>query len=65
MHNFLLRRFLEVKDFLDQEEGQDMIEYALVSALVALGATASLGNFASGVSLAFSKLNIKLGTWIT
>lgn len=53
-----------VKDALLQEEsGQDLVEYALVVSLIALGATASMSSLASSFSTAFSKVGSKLGTY--
>lgn len=53
-----------VKDALLQEEsGQDLVEYALVVSLIALGATASMSSLASSFSTAFAKVGSKLGTY--
>lgn len=38
----------------NDESGQDLIEYALVAALIALGATATIGSLAASINLAFS-----------
>ena len=35
------------------ESGQDLIEYALIAALIALGALAAMNGVASGISNAF------------
>ncbi len=39
---------------LSNEDGQDLIEYALVVALIALGATAGMSNLASDINNAFT-----------
>jgi pilus assembly protein Flp/PilA len=65
MRNFLLKRYLQIKDLVDGDEGQDLVEYALVVALIALGATAGMSNLAAGISTAFNNLGIKLGTIVT
>jgi len=36
------------------EEGQDLVEYALLVVLISLGAVAAMKNLASGISDAFS-----------
>ena len=41
-------------NLLRDESGQDLIEYALVAALIALGAIASMSSVATGISDAFS-----------
>jgi pilus assembly protein Flp/PilA len=42
------------------EDGQDIIEYALVVALIAFGATAAMSALASEVSHLFSSINFNL-----
>ena len=42
------------------ESGQDLIEYALVACLIALGATAAMNTFATTISSAFSSIGAKL-----
>lgn len=45
---------------LAHEEGQDLVEYALVIALIALGATAGMGSLASNISSAFASIGSTL-----
>jgi pilus assembly protein Flp/PilA len=45
---------------LVDESGQDLIEYALVAALIALGATAAMNSLATSISTAFSTVGSKL-----
>jgi pilus assembly protein Flp/PilA len=49
-----------LKNLLQDESGQDLIEYALVAALIALGAIVSMQGLASGLSTAFSKISSNL-----
>jgi pilus assembly protein Flp/PilA len=44
------------------ETGQDLIEYALVCALVAFGAIAGMQSLASGINTAFSNITNTLTT---
>lgn len=44
------------------EEGQDLVEYALVVALIAFGAVASLKGLSTEISSAFNVLSSDLGT---
>jgi pilus assembly protein Flp/PilA len=46
----------------NDESGQDMIEYALVAALVAMGAVASLGTLATSITTALGTVGTKLTT---
>jgi pilus assembly protein Flp/PilA len=44
------------------EEGQDLIEYALVVALIALGATAGMNTLATAINQAFKNIAGTLST---
>jgi pilus assembly protein Flp/PilA len=50
---------------LKNEDGQDLIEYALVVALVAFAATAGMTSLATGINQAFSKIATTLSSYIT
>lgn len=41
------------------ESGQDLVEYAIVAALIALGATASMGVIAKSINDIFSSIAVK------
>jgi len=45
-----------ISKFFKDESGQDLIEYALVGAMMALGAVSSLRNVAIGVAGIFTSL---------
>ena len=47
-------------NLLRDESGQDLIEYALVAALIALGAITAMKNIATGISTAFSTISSDL-----
>jgi pilus assembly protein Flp/PilA len=49
-------KFQNLKSSLMQEEGQDLVEYALVVALIALAATAGMRTLATDISNAFSSI---------
>jgi pilus assembly protein Flp/PilA len=51
-----------LSNLLRDESGQDLIEYALVAALIALGATAAMTTLAGSISTAFSTVGSKLNT---
>jgi pilus assembly protein Flp/PilA len=55
----------KVRNFLKDEEGQDLIEYALVVALIAFAATAGMGTLANSINAAFTKVGTKLTSAIT
>jgi len=54
-----------LRSFRADESGQDLIEYALVVALIAFAATVGMGSVAGGINAAFSKISSKLNSAIT
>jgi pilus assembly protein Flp/PilA len=46
-----------LKRLHEDEEGQDLIEYALVALLIALGAVTGMGKLASSLNNEFSKIS--------
>jgi pilus assembly protein Flp/PilA len=49
-----------LKDLISEESGQDLIEYALVAALVGLGSVASMNSLASTISNTFNGISNQL-----
>jgi pilus assembly protein Flp/PilA len=64
MKNFIAKLSVAIKN-LGREEGQDLVEYALVVALIAFAATASMKVLASDINVAFSNIAAALTTNIT
>ena len=56
MHTFLLRALSYLKHLLNEEQGQDLVEYALVVALVAFGAISGMRLLSTGLNHAFSNI---------
>jgi pilus assembly protein Flp/PilA len=57
MHGKLLRLYLTLLNLVNQEDGQDLIEYALISALIAVAAISGMKHVASAVLLVFSNVS--------
>jgi len=55
MHSFGTR-YLVLRNILNRDEGQDLVEYALVVALIAFGAITGMGYLATGLNTAFSTI---------
>jgi pilus assembly protein Flp/PilA len=49
-----------LSNLLHDESGQDLVEYALVAAIIALGATAAMTSLATTISTAFTTVGTKL-----
>jgi pilus assembly protein Flp/PilA len=65
MNDLMLKMYVKVQDLMSREEGQDLVEYALVVALIAFGATAGMSSLAKGLNTAFQNISTVLGTYIT
>ena len=62
MNDFILKLSANLQNAMMSEEGQDLIEYALVVALIAFAATAGMGTLASKINSAFSLIGNTLTT---
>jgi pilus assembly protein Flp/PilA len=51
-----------LRNLLRDESGQDLIEYALVAAVIGLAAVAAMSSLANNVSNAFSAVGSKLSS---
>jgi len=68
MQNAFLKLYVKARivlDTLKEENGQDLIEYALVVALIAFAATAGMNTLATGINTAFSNISTRLNSAIT
>ena len=57
MNTLLLKLYVKCQDLMSREAGQDLVEYALVVALIALGATASMKALATVISTSFANIS--------
>ena len=62
MNDMLLMFSIRIQDLATREEAQDLVEYALVVALIAFGATAAMSSLANSISTAFSSVGTTLTT---
>lgn len=51
---------VKIQNVINREEGQDLIEYALVAAIIALGAIAAMKGLATSIGGAFNNVNTTL-----
>ena len=49
-------------DLMNREEGQDLVEYALVVALIAFGAILGMHSLATGLNTAFGDISTTLAS---
>jgi pilus assembly protein Flp/PilA len=60
MNNLMLKIYVAYKSVMAREEGQDLVEYALVVALIAFGAVAGMNALAGGINTAFQDVSSSL-----
>jgi pilus assembly protein Flp/PilA len=64
MKETMLKLSARLQTLMLQEEGQDLIEYALVVALIAFAATAGMNTLATDINAAFLKIGTDLNNAI-
>jgi pilus assembly protein Flp/PilA len=64
MNKMLFNLIVKFQALKDGEEGQDLVEYALVVALIAFGATAGMNSLSSAINAAFGNISTTLSTSI-
>jgi pilus assembly protein Flp/PilA len=62
MNTMFLGLYVKFENLVSREEGQDLVEYALLIALIALGAVASTKGVAHSVSTEFSVIESTFST---
>jgi pilus assembly protein Flp/PilA len=65
MKNKLMNLSVKMQTLLMSEEGQDLIEYALVVALIAFGAVAGMSGLATKINVAFGNIGTTLSSYIS
>lgn len=60
-----LKQFFFKSQILHDESGQDLVEYALVLALIALAATAGMQSLAGSINNAFTGIGSKLASYVS
>ena len=63
MKNLALKYYVKAQVLLSDDRGQDLIEYALVVALIAFAATAGMKTVANNINTAFANIGNKLTTY--
>jgi pilus assembly protein Flp/PilA len=57
MKDALLKLSVKVQSLMMREEGQDLVEYALVVGLISVAAVAGLGNVATAIKAVFTSIS--------
>ncbi len=62
MNDLLLRLHIHLQSILIRDEAQDLVEYALVVALIAFGAVLGMGKLAAQINTSFGKISSLLSS---
>lgn len=65
MNNKLLKLYVKFQDLANCEEGQDLVEYVLVVALIAFGSAVGMKALAGGLNVAFTHISTTLGSYVS
>ena len=65
INTLLLKLYIKLQDLASREEGQDMVEYALVGALLGFGWVLGTKSVASALTTAFSGISTTLGSYVS
>jgi Flp pilus assembly pilin Flp len=65
MNMLLLKLYIKIYDLAHREDGQDLVEYAMLVALIGFGVAAGMKQLSSALNLAFSNISSKLGNYTT
>ena len=65
MNTLLLKLLIKFETFRSREEGQDLVEYALIVALIAFGATAGMKALSTALNTAFKGISTTLGSYVS
>jgi len=60
MNSLFLRMLVKLQGLINREEGQDLVEYALLVALVALACITGVNNVAKAVTTVFTNISTSL-----
>lgn len=60
--NYLIKIYSGLKSFFLRQDGQDLVEYALVVAVIAFGATTAMKGLSAEIKTAFGTISSQLGS---
>jgi pilus assembly protein Flp/PilA len=60
MNTLALKLYVKAQHLLAAQEGQDLVEYALLVSLIALACIAAVGSVASAVTSVFSSISTSI-----
>jgi Flp pilus assembly pilin Flp len=61
----LLKLYIKLEDLASREDGQDMVEYCMMVALISFGWIASVKSVATAVNSAFTTISTNLASYVS
>jgi pilus assembly protein Flp/PilA len=65
VNTYMLKLYVRLQEMASREDGQDLVEYALVIGLITFGATAATKFLAAGLTSAFTNISATLGSYVS
>ena len=65
MHTLLLMLYVKLQELSSREEGQDLVEYALIVALLTFGVAAATKFLAAGLASTFGNISTNVGSYVS
>lgn len=65
MNALITSLHFHLRSFLEREEGQDLVEYALVLGCIAFGSVVGMQSLATGLNYEFSSVAVTLSSTIS
>lgn len=62
LNDKMLKLSVKIQTLLSDDRGQDLVEYALVVAIIALGATVAMKSLSNEINSVFGTISSKLST---
>jgi pilus assembly protein Flp/PilA len=62
MNTLFLKMYVKAQDLMSREEGQDLVEYALLVALISLAAVTAITGLAAQIGTTFQNISTKFAS---
>ena len=63
MHDTMLKLYIKLQNLMAREDGQDLVEYALIVAMIALAATVGMKALGTDINAAFTNISTQLNAY--
>lgn len=65
LNDKMLKLYVKIQTLLSDDRGQDLVEYALVVAIIALGATVAMKSLSNEINTVFGSISSKLSSAVS